>query len=204
MNRRPVGGIWLHNGATMIASVEQPPRAGRLKVLAPLLAGAAVSIILGVYGSVHDPAGKGAIDLAFIRTVVLKVYLASAAALIGLFQLASALRLYGKISIPREMPSWLPMLHRVTGTIAFLLVVVVAYHCLWALGFQRSEPRLLFHSILGCFFFGAFTAKVIVVQASGLPGWWLPVAGGSLFTALVLLWLSSAGWFFVTFGFQYL
>lgn len=187
----------------MIAAMEEPPRAGRLKVLLPLLAGAAVSVVLGVYGSVHDPAGKGVIDLVFIRTVVLKVYLASAAALIALFQLASALRLYGKISIPREMPSWLPMLHRVTGTVAFILVVIVAYHCLWALGFQRSEPRLLFHSILGCFFFGAFTAKVIVVQSKGLPGWWLPVAGGSLFTALVLLWLSSAGWFFVTFGFQY-
>src|SRR2546430_15904488 len=123
--------------------------AGRLKLLLPLLAGAAVALTLGVYGSVHDPAGKGAIDLAFIRTVVLKVYLASAAALIALFQLASALRLYGKISIPREMPTWLPMLHRMTGAIAFMLVVIVAYHCLWALGFQRSEPRLLAHSLLG-------------------------------------------------------
>ena len=188
----------------MIATMELPPRAGRVKVLLPLLAGAAVSIALGVYGNVHDPAGKGAIDLAFIRTVVLKVYLASAAALIGLFQLATALRLYGKISWPRVVPPWLGILHRITGTVAFILVVIVAYHCLWALGFQRSEPRLLFHSILGCFFFGAFTAKVIVVQSTGLPGWWLPVAGGSLFTALVLLWLSSAGWFFVTFGFQYL
>src|SRR5256885_17036619 len=150
-----------YNGATMIATAERPPRAGRLKVLLPLLAGAAVSVVLGVYGSVHDPAGKGAVDLVFIRTVVLKVYLASAAALIALFQLASALRLYGKISVPREMPSWLPVLHRITGTVAFVLVVVVAYHCLWALGFQRSEPRLLLHSILGCFLFGAFTAKVI-------------------------------------------
>jgi len=188
---------------TMIATMEQPPRPGRLKVLVPLLAGAAVSIALGVYGNVHDPAGKGAIDLAFIRTVVLKVYLASAAAVIGLFQLATALRLYGKITFPRVAPSWLGMLHRVTGTVAFVLIAIVAYHCLWALGFQRSEPRLLFHSILGCFIFGAFTAKVIVVQAKGLPGWWLPVAGGSLFSALVLLWLSSAGWFFVTFGFRY-
>jgi hypothetical protein len=188
----------------MIATIQRPPRPGRLKVLLPLLAGAAVSIAIGVYGNVHDPAGKGAIDLAFIRTVVLKVYLASAAALIGLFQLATALRLYGKVSWPRAIPPWLGILHRVTGTVAFILVVIVAYHCLWALGFQRSEPRLLFHSILGCFLFGAFTAKVIVVQSKGLPGWWLPAAGGSLFTALVLLWLSSAGWFFATFGFQYL
>ncbi len=187
----------------MIATLG-PPRAGRLKVLFPLLAGAAVSIALGVYGNVHDPAGKGAIDLAFIRTVVLKVYLASAALVIALFQLLTAVRLYGRISIPRVVPSWLGILHRVTGTVAFALVVIVAYHCLWALGFQRSEPRLLFHSILGCFFFGAFTAKVVVVQARGLPGWWLPVAGGSVFTALVLIWLSSAGWFFVTFGFRYL
>jgi hypothetical protein len=187
----------------MIATAEKPPGAGRLKVLFPLLAGAAVSVMLGVYGSVHDPAGKGAIDLVFIRTVVLKVYLASAAAIIALFQLATALRLYGKISVPRVMPPWLGVLHRITGTIAFVLVVIVAYHCLWALGFQHSEPRLLFHSLLGCFFFGAFTAKVIVVQSKSLPGWWLPVAGGSLFTALVALWLSSAGWFLVTFGFQY-
>ena len=188
----------------MIArAMGEPPRVGRLKVLLPLLVGAAVAVTLGVYGNVHDPAGKGVIDLVFIRTVVLKVYLASAAALIGLFQLASALRLYGRISIPRAMPSWLPILHRITGTVAFVLVVIVAYHCLWALGFQRSEPRLLVHSILGCFFFGAFAAKVIVVQMKGLPGWWLPVAGGALFTALVLLWLSSAGWFFVTFGFRY-
>ena len=187
----------------MIATMEGPPRPGRLKVLFPLLAGAAVSIALGVYGNVHDPAGKGAIDLAFIRTVVLKVYLASAAAVIALFQLATALRLYGKISFPRVAP-WLGILHRVTGTVAFVLVVIVAYHCLWALGFQRGDPRLLFHSVMGCFLFGAFTAKVIVVQSKGLPGWWLPIAGGSLFTALVLLWLSSAGWFFVTFGFQYL
>ncbi len=188
----------------MIATIEGPPRAGRLKVLLPLLAGAAVAVVLGVYGSVHDPAGKGAIDLAFIRTVVLKVYLASAAGVIAIFQLLSALRLYGKISIPRRLPPWLGIVHRITGTVAFVLVVIVAYHCLWALGFQRSEPRLLVHSLLGCFLFGAFTAKVIVVQSSNLPGWWLPIAGGSLFTALVLLWLSSAGWFFVTFGFQYL
>jgi hypothetical protein len=184
----------------VIATMEQPPRAGRVKVLLPLLAGAAVSVLLGVYGSVHDPAGKGAIDLVFVRTVNLKVWMATAAAIIAVFQLLSALRLYGRISIPREVPSWLGMLHRVTGTVAFVLAVLVAYHCLWALGFQKSEPRLLVHSLLGCFFFGAFTAKVIVVQWSSLPGWWLPVAGGSLFTGLVLIWLTSAGWFFVTFG----
>jgi hypothetical protein len=188
----------------MVATVREPPGAGRLRVLLPLLAGAAVFLVLGVYGNVHDPAGKGVIDLVFIRTVVLKVYLASAAAVIAIFQLLSALRLYGRISIPRVMPSWLGIVHRATGTIAFVLVVIVAYHCLWALGFQHSDPRLLAHSLLGCFFFGAFTAKVIVVQSKGLPGWWLPVAGGAIFTALVLLWISSAGWFFVTFGFQYL
>ena len=113
----------------MITTLEGPPRAGRLKVLVPLLAGAAVAVVLGVYGNVHDPAGKGAIDLVFIRTVVLKVYLASAAAVIAIFQLLSALRLYGKISIPAVLPPWLGAVHRVTGTIAFLLVTIVAYHC---------------------------------------------------------------------------
>jgi hypothetical protein len=78
--------------------------------------------------------------------------------------------------------------------------VPVAVHCLYALGFESASPRVLVHSLLGCFFFGAFTAKMLLLTRKGLPGWALPVFGGLVFTALAGLWLTSALWFFTNLG----
>jgi hypothetical protein len=33
-----------------------------------------------------------------------------------------------------------------------------------------------------------------------VPGWTLPVLGGVVFTALIVLWLTSALWFFTSSG----
>jgi hypothetical protein len=52
------------------------------------------------------------------------------------------------------------------------------------------------HSIAGCAFYGAYTAKMLGLRVRGLPGWTLPALGGLVFTALVVLWLTSALWFF--------
>ncbi len=60
---------------------------------------------------------------------------------------------------------------------------------------------MLIHSIAGCFFIGAFAAKVVCVELRSLPGYALPIAGGLVFTGLVVIWLTSALWFFQTFGF---
>ena len=46
----------------------------------------------------------------------------------------------------------------------------------------------------------AFLAKMLIVRAKGFPGWALPIAGVVLFSILVGLWLTSAFWFFSTFG----
>jgi len=54
----------------------------------------------------------------------------------------------------------------------------------------------LIHGTLGCLFFGALAAKVVLVRSKRLPGWALPVAGGLVFTILVGIWLTSAFWFF--------
>ncbi|MEU8223627.1 DUF6529 family protein [Kribbella sp. NPDC048915] len=70
----------------------------------------------------------------------------------------------------------------------------------YALGFQYSEPRVLIHSLLGCFFYGAFVAKMLTLTRADAPRWLLPVAGGAVFTGLVGLWLTSSLWFFTTFG----
>ena len=89
--------------------------------------------------------------------------------------------------------------HRVTGYATIVLSLPIAYHCLLAYGFRDFDRRTLVHSIAGCFFYGAFAAKLIVVRSKRLPGWALPVAGGTLVTLVVLLWYSAALWYFNNF-----
>jgi hypothetical protein len=172
------------------------------KLLVPALIGAAVAVAVGVYGNEHTPTGDSILGdgLFFSATLNMKAWLATAALGLGLFQVGSALRLYGRIgSGPAQ--AWLGTAHRVSGTLAFLVSIPVAYHCLWALGFQDEPSRVLIHSLAGCFFYGAFAAKVVVVESRRLPGLALPVAGGLVFTALVVIWLTSALWFFDNIGF---
>jgi len=165
----------------------------RLLVLAA--AGAAVAVLLGVYGEAHDPTAEQPYTLFFTGTIQLKVWFATVAVVLALAQILLAMRIYGKITVPRTAPPWLGDAHRLTGTLAFLFSLPVAYHCLWALGFESTDTRVLLHSLFGCFFYGVFTIKVLSVRWHGLPGWTLPVVGGVLFAALVGLWTTSSLWF---------
>ncbi len=97
-------------------------------------------------------------------------------------------------------PRWTGTLHRWSGRIAVLLTLPVVTHCLYALGFQYGEPRVLVHSVLGCLFYGVFVAKMLVLTRRESPRWSLPVLGSLVFTALVGLWLTSSVWFFTTSG----
>ena len=173
------------------------------RLAGPALVGAAVALAVGVYGNVHDPTGEALFTLFFTATLNMKAWLATIVLLLAGFQLLSAARLYGKVHIPRQVPPWLGQAHRLSGTLAFLVSLPVAYHCLWSLGFESDpdQTRRFVHSIAGCFFYGAFASKVLVVRSRSLPGWALPAAGGALFTSVVVLWLSSALWFFDTVGF---
>ena len=167
-----------------------------------VLAGAAVAVALGVYGRVHDPTGHALFTLFFTGTINLKVWFATVAVVLAVVQVLTAMRIYGKIKVPRRAPTWLGDVHRLTGTLAFLVSLPVAYHCLWALGFEKhaDQTRRFVHSLLGCFFYGAFAAKIVVVRSRNLPGWALPVAGGVVFSALVGIWVTSSLWFFQHIG----
>ena len=161
-----------------------------------LVLGAGVAVALGVYGSVHDATGRSLVTLFFTATINLKVWLATLAMALALFQLGSGLRIY-KVFGDGAAPEQLSPIHRLSGTGAFLLSIPVAYHCLWALGFQGSSgARVLFHSMLGCLFYGALVTKVLFVRGRWAPNWALPMAGGILFTALTGIWLTSSFWFF--------
>jgi plastocyanin len=127
-------------------------------------------------------------------TFSLKSWLASGVLAFAGFQLYSALWIYGRL--PGRRPRWLGLAHRVSGYAAILLTLPIAYHCLFAYGFRDFDRRTVAHSIAGCFFYGAFAAKVIVVRSRRLPGWALPVAGGTMVTLVAVLWYSAALWYF--------
>lgn len=170
-----------------------------MMVLVPLVIGSAVAVALGVYGRLHTPTGIAVNVAGFSNPQTVKVWLASGAAFFALVQLASALVMYGKVSFV-SAPSWIGVAHRWSGRIAFLVTIPVAVHCLYALGFQSYDLRVLVHSLLGCFFFGAFTVKMLLLTRRGLGGWVLPIAGGLVFSALIGLWFTSSLWFFTTVG----
>jgi hypothetical protein len=171
------------------------------KLLVPLIAGALVTVTLGVYGSLHEPTGIAVSVAGFSGPQTVKVWLATGAAFFAVIQLVSALAMYGKLGF--AAPGWVGPVHRWSGRTAFLLAVPVAVHCLYALGLQSTDTRVLIHSLLGCLFFGAFTTKMFVLPKHGLPGWVLPLFGGVVFAGLIGLWLSSSVWFFTTFGVKF-
>ena len=180
-----------------------PPQPGAaMKLLVPLAIGGAVAVALGVYGRLHEPTNIAVNIAGFSGPLAAKAWLTTGAATFAVVQLVSALVMYGKVP-GVAAPSWIGPLHRWSGRIAFLLAVPVAIHCLYAVGFQVYEPRVLVHSLLGCFFFGAFTVKMLSLSRKGMPGWLLPVMGGLVFTALVGLWVTSSLWFFTTFGIKF-
>jgi hypothetical protein len=173
---------------------------GTALLLVGVAAGIAISVGLGVYGRLHEPTGSAINIAGFSSGLAAKAWLASLAFLLAIVQLVSAMVMYGRFPGVRRAPSWIGALHRWSGRVAVLVTVPVAVHCLYALGFADYEPRVLAHSILGCFFYGAFATKMVVVSAPKAPGWALPVAGGLVFTALTGLWLTSSLWFFGTSG----
>jgi hypothetical protein len=167
-------------------------------LLVPLAAGAVVSVALGIYGKVHSPTGRALFPTPFPSYFDMKVWLTIVALGFALVQLVTALWMYGKLGL--RAPSWAGTVHRVTGIIAFLLTVPVALHCLVALGFMTTDARVLAHSLLGCVFYGAFVAKILTLRSKRVPGWALPWVAGFLFTVLVAVGLTSAGWYVVTIG----
>ena len=165
----------------------------------PLGIGAAVAVALGVYGRVHDPTGVAINIAGFSSTQSVKTWLATVAVVLAIVQLVSAFAVYGRI----PGPSWSGTLHKWSGRLAVLFTLPVVAHCLYALGFQYDTGRVLIHSLLGCFFFGAFAAKMLVLSRDDAPRGLLPVIGGVVFSALVGLWLTSSLWFFTTVGFTF-
>jgi Family of unknown function (DUF6529) len=169
--------------------------------LTAFAAGAVVALLVGVFGRLHDPTLSGTTTLGYSTVLAMKTVVASVIGVLVVVQLVTALWMFGKLGI--RAPSWLGTAHRTTGATALVLTLFVAYHCLWSLGLEvgslpDGEPvstRTLVHGLLGCTVLGALVVKVVAVRSQRAPGWFLPVAGGLLFSLLVLAILTSAAWY---------
>lgn len=170
-------------------------------LLVPLLAGLAVAVVLGVYGGLHEPTGVAISVAGFSGPGYVKSWLATVAVVLAVVQVATALDMWGRFG--RSAPSWVGPVHRWSGRVAVIATVPVVVHCLYAFGFEYDSPRVLVHSVVGCLFYGAFVTKMLSLTRRGVPGWALPVLGGAVFTALVMLWLTSAVWLFTTKGLKF-
>jgi Family of unknown function (DUF6529) len=178
---------------TPARAVPQP--AGRLAMAVGLAL--VVAVALYTFGRTHTPSyTMGLFGQHGIAANRLKAQLATGMLGLALVQLTLALWMYRRLPGAGVAPPPVPMLHRVGGVTLFLLSLPVAVHCMFAYGVQLGDPRVAVHSVAGCFFYGAFAVKVLIVRSRRLPGWALPVAGGLLVTLIVVMWYSSALWYF--------
>jgi hypothetical protein len=210
---QPVAREWLNQTAAsaqpMMTATAVPPLSfeedeperdrGIKGVVAAMAIGALVAVAMGAYGKMHEPTGD-ALNLAgFSSGVAAKAWLGTAAFVLAIVQVLSAMAMWGRL------PGWsaghgTAIMHRWSGRLAVIVSLPVAAHCLYALGFQDFDTRVLLHSLFGCFFYGLFVCKMIVLTRHRTPGWVLPLVGAAVFTGLVGLWVTSSLWFFSEYG----
>jgi hypothetical protein len=169
--------------------------AARLAVIG--LVAVVVSGAIYAVGRLHTPNYTLSLfGQAGLAAVSLKSLLASVALGLAAVQVLLALWMYRKLPLAGRPPRRVRLSHRLTGFGLFALTVPIAVHCLLAYGVQFTSTRVAVHSLAGCVFYGAFAAKVLLVQSRRLPGWALPAAGGLLAFLVAVLWYSSALWYY--------
>ena len=183
------------DGNTGRPEAGQKPPFARLAVIGLLSAGVVAAVY--VAGRVHtvNPAFS-LFGRQYLAAVSLKAVLATVALGVAVVQVLLALWMYRKLPLAGRPPRAVRPVHRVLGFGLFALTIPIALHCLIAYGVQLTSARVAVHSLAGCFLYGAFVAKVLVVQTRRLPPWVLPVAGGMLAVTVAVLWYSSALWYY--------
>ncbi|MEV0969996.1 DUF6529 family protein [Microtetraspora glauca] len=172
-----------------------PPRPARLRLAAAAGLALAVTVALYAFGRIHTPDYASSL---FGRrgddANLLKAQVGTALLVLAFYQLILALWIYQRLPGAGAAPRPIHLAHRIGGAVLFVLSLPIAYHCITAYGVQTDSARVALHSLAGCFFYGAFAAKVLIVRSRHLPGWALPLAGGTLVTLIAILWSSAALW----------
>jgi hypothetical protein len=172
-------------------------RSTAARLVAIGLLAAAVTGTLYTVGRLHAPNYTVSLfGQAGLAAITLKSLLATIVLGLAIVQVLLALWMYRKLPLAGRPPRPVRLSHRLIGFGLFALTLPIAMHCLLAYGVQLTSIRVAVHSLAGCVFYGAFTAKVLFVQSRRLPGWVLPAAGGALAVLVAVLWYTSALWYY--------
>ncbi len=156
-----------------------------------------VTGVLVIAGRVHQPDYAASIfGQAGIGALALKSWLASITLALTAGQVLLALWLYRKLPGLPAPGRWVGRAHRLAGVTLIAVTLPVAVHCLIAYGVELTSLRVAVHSLAGCFLYGMFAAKILLVHSRRLPGWVLPAAGGTLAAVIAVLWYTAALWYF--------
>jgi hypothetical protein len=170
-------------------------RESTVRLVGPVLL--AASLTLGVYLFGHERTPDPTTSLFGNYgpdTISLKSWLATGVLAGAAVQLVLALGIFGRV--PGTPRAGLSTAHRLVGLAVLAASAPIAYHCMLAYGVRTFDTRIAVHSVAGSFVYGAVAAKLVIVRTRRLPGWALPVAGGVLVTTVVVLWYTSALWYF--------
>jgi len=171
-----------------------PRPAGRLAVAGGLAL--VVAAALYAFGRTHPPAyAMGLLGQHGLAVNRLKAQLATGMLGLALVQLTLALWMTnGSRGRDRAAAGAGAASRRRCELVSALVAGCRALHV--RLRRAAGRPTVAVHSVAGCFFYGAFAAKVLIVRSRRLPGWALPLAGGLLVTLIAAMWCSSALWYF--------
>ena len=182
-------------GSTERSEASQRPSIARIAVIGLLAAGVVVALYVAGRVRTVNPAFS-LFGRQYVAAVSLKAVLATVALGVAVVQVLLALWMYQKLPLAGRPPRAVRPAHRTLGFVLFALTIPIALHCLIAYGVQLTSARVAVHSLAGCFLYGAFVAKVLLVHTRRLPRWVLPVAGGTLAVTVAVLWYSSALWYY--------
>jgi NADH:ubiquinone oxidoreductase subunit 5 (subunit L)/multisubunit Na+/H+ antiporter MnhA subunit len=121
----------------------KPSHPSRAWLLLPLLVFALVALTVGIvaHQTVRSPYTVPFFHLFFSDTLHMKVWLVTAALVLGFFQLLTASRIYELLRFPPK-GRFYNIVHRWSGRVAIALTVPVAYHCISMCGETPGKHRV--------------------------------------------------------------
>lgn len=161
-------------------------------LIAPAATFAAFALAVGLLARGRQER-EGSFTLFFSSQFHLMTWLSMVAVGLACCQLLTAAWIFRKL--PWRSPRRIREIHRWTGRLAILFVLPVLYWCIFQLGFQTFDSRVLAHSVLGTLFVGAVAGKITIVRLRRFPAWAYLLAGLFVFATLVGAWGTSALWF---------
>lgn len=130
-------------------------------------------------------------DLTGDNLLLWKVIFATVVFALSGLQVFLAARFWGLTTFPPTSPAGAARLHRLSGRLALVMAVLVAFSCVVGPAGPVSPTRVLLHSIFGILVLVVLAAKFAVLRVLRRGDKLLPFLGSSLFLVFGAIWATS-------------